>query len=358
MNEALTINQSFIPEKINFSKNYFQIFITDNRVKEKTLKNYLTYLKHFAEWIQDNQISNPTRNDIRQYQKHLDSYISERTGKPLEITSKQQYFQVVKTFFQFLENENLYRDITKGIKSYKVDKTEERRRAFTEEELKTILSSIDRTTQKGKRDFAIVLLCITGGLRTIEIHRANIEDLETIDNQSRLWIQGKGKDTKNQYVKIVPELKKALDDYLATRPKAKDSEPLFTSTSNRSQNNRIAETSISRLLKTIFKDSGFNSKKLTPHSLRHSSNYILYELTEDIEKVREHSRHSNISTTQIYINHFDREKNNFEQEIFNQLYKANTKEERRKIIELINQMKESDIVKVFDYIKQLKEGNV
>ena len=358
MNEALTINQSFIPEKINFSKNYFQIFITDNRVKEKTLKNYLTYLKHFAEWIQDNQISNPTRNDIRQYQKHLDSYISERTGKPLEITSKQQYFQVVKTFFQFLENENLYRDITKGIKSYKVDKTEERRRAFTEEELKTILSSIDRTTQKGKRDFAIVLLCITGGLRTIEIHRANIEDLETIDNQSRLWIQGKGKDTKNQYVKIVPELKKALDDYLATRPKTKDSEPLFTSTSNRSQNNRIAETSISRLLKTIFKDSGFNSKKLTPHSLRHSSNYILYELTEDIEKVREHSRHSNISTTQIYINHFDREKNNFEQEIFNQLYKANTKEERRKIIELINQMKESDIVKVFDYIKQLKEGNV
>lgn len=358
MNEALTINQSFIPEKINFSKNYFQIFITDNRVKEKTLKNYLTYLKHFAEWIQDNQISNPTRNDIRQYQKHLDSYISERTGKPLEITSKQQYFQVVKTFFQFLENENLYRDITKGIKSYKVDKTEERRRAFTEEELKTILSSIDRTTQKGKRDFAIVLLCITGGLRTIEIHRANIEDLETIDNQSRLWIQGKGKDTKNQYVKIVPELKKALDDYLATRPKAKDSEPLFTSTSNRSQNNRIAETSISRLLKTIFKDSGFNSKKLTPHSLRHSSNYILYELTEDIEKVREHSRHSNISTTQIYINHFDREKNNFEQEIFNQLYKANTKEERRKIIELINQMKESDIVKVFDYIKQLKEENV
>ena len=358
MNEALTINQSFIPEKINFSKNYFQIFITDNRVKEKTLKNYLTYLKHFAEWIQDNQISNPTRNDIRQYQKHLDSYISERTGKPLEITSKQQYFQVVKTFFQFLEKENLYRDITKGIKSYKVDKTEERRRAFTEEELKTILSSIDRTTQKGKRDFAIVLLCITGGLRTIEIHRANIEDLETIDNQSRLWIQGKGKDTKNQYVKIVPELKKALDDYLATRPKAKDSEPLFTSTSNRSQNNRIAETSISRLLKTIFKDSGFNSKKLTPHSLRHSSNYILYELTEDIEKVREHSRHSNISTTQIYINHFDREKNNFEQEIFNQLYKANTKEERRKIIELINQMKESDIVKVFDYIKQLKEENV
>lgn len=357
MNGTLTqtMNQSFIPEKQDFSKNYFQIFIRDNRVKEKTMKNYLTYLKHFAEWILQEEIENPTRQDLRRYQDHLDTYISEKTGKPLEITSKQQYFQVVKTFFQFLENENLYKDISKGIKSYKINKTEERKRAFTEDELKTILSSIDRTTQKGKRDFAIILLCITGGLRIIEIQRANIEDLEIIDNQCRLWIQGKGKDTKNQYIKVIPEVREAIEDYLAIRDKKKDCEPLFTSTSNRSKNQRIAETSISRLLKTTFKKSGFDSKKLTPHSLRHSSNYILYEITSDIEKVREHSRHSDISTTQIYINHFDRDKNDFEQQIFNQLFKTKTKEDRQKIIADINQLKEEDIVKVSEYIKTLKE---
>lgn len=360
MNEALTLtmNQSFIPEKTNFSKKYFQIFITDNRVKEKTMKNYLTYLKHFAEWIQSNDIHNPSRDDIRSYMRHLDSYISEKTGKPLEITSKQQYFQVVKTFFQFLENENLYENITKGIKSFKVDRKEERKRPFTEEELKTILSSIDRTTQKGKRDFAIILLCITGGLRIIEIQRANIEDLETIDNQCRLWIQGKGKDTKNQYIKVIPEVKEAIEDYLATRQKAKDSEPLFTTTGNKAPNRRIEETSISRLLKTIFKKSGFDSKKLTPHSLRHSSNYILYEITSDIEKVREHSRHSDISTTQIYINHYDRDKNDFEQQIFNQIFKTHTKENRQEIVANINQLNEEDIVKVSEYIRTLKEEKI
>lgn len=360
MNEALTLtmNQSFIPNKTKFFKNYFQMFVQDRRLKKKTVNNYMTYLKHFADWIQKNNIHNPSRKDIRDYMKYLDNYVSEKTKKTLEITSKQQYFQVVKTFFQFLENEKLYEDITKGIKSFKVDRKEERRRAFTEDELKTILSSIDRTTQKGKRDFAIILLCVTGGLRVIEVQRANIEDLETINNQCRLWIQGKGKDTKNYYIKIVPEVKEAIEEYLATRQNTKKSEPLFTTTGNKAPNRRIAETSVSRLLKNIFKKSGFDSKKLTPHSLRHSSNYILYQITDDIEKVREHSRHSDISTTQIYINHYDRDKNDFEQQIFNQIFKTKTKERREEIVADINQLKEEDIVKVSEYINKLKEGRI
>ena len=350
-----TFNRTFIPEREHFSENYFQIFIKDNRLKEKTIKNYITYLKHFAKWIRDENIHNPSRNDIRAYMKHLDSYISKKTGKPLEITSKQQYFQVVKTFFKFLECEELYKDITKGIKSYKVDRTEERRRAFTDDEVRTILSSINRTTQKGKRDYAILLLCIIGGTRLIEIQRANIEDLEKIDNEGRLWIQGKGKDTKNQYIKIPSEVQFFIDDYLETRPNKKRSEALFTTTGNKAPNKRFDVTSLSRLLKSIFKRAGFDSRKLTPHSLRHSSNMILYKITDDMEKVREHSRHSNISTTQIYINHFDRSKNDFEQQIFNELFKVKTKTERKDMIEIINRMSEEDIVKVSEYIKKIKE---
>jgi integrase/recombinase XerD len=356
MNEGLLISKAFIPERrTNFSRKYFQIFIKDSRVKPKTMKNYLTYLKPFAEWIAENNISEPTRQDIREFQGYLDSYISEKTGKALETTSKQQYFQVVKTFFKFLQNEDLYRDITEGLKSYKIDKEEERKRAFTTDEIKTILSSLDTTTPKGKRDYAIILLCITGGLRIIEIQRANIEDLELIDNQARLWIQGKGKDTKNQYVKIIPEVAEAIRDYLSTRINPKKSEALFTSTSNRSTNERIAETSISRLLKTIFKKSGFNSRKLTPHSLRHSSSNILYEITSDIEKVREHSRHSDISTTQIYINHYDREKNNFEQQIFNQIFREESEKERKQLLTEVNQCNKEELMKVARYIQTLKE---
>ena len=117
MNElALNFNQTIIDENTtNFSQMYFLKFITDNRINQNTMDNYFTYLKHFANWIKQEWIKNPTRENIREYKKHLDSYISEKTGNLLTDTSKQQYFQVVKTFFKFLEYEDLYKDITKGI---------------------------------------------------------------------------------------------------------------------------------------------------------------------------------------------------------------------------------------------------
>ena len=357
MNQALTIetNQSLQKNQFQFKDYFFTTFEKDKRIKEKTLQNYIVYLRHFAEWLFVNDIKNPTRKDIRLYQEHLDNYVSEKTGKHLEETSKQQYFQVVKTFFQFLENEGLYYDISKGIESFKVDRTEERHRAFTEDELQTILNSIDRSTTKGLRDYIMILLCITGGLRIIELQRANIEDLEMIDNQRILYIQGKGQTTKNNYVKIIPELSDLIDEYLATRKDRRPSAPLFTSTSNRSKEQRIAETSISRLFKKIFKDCGFNSRKLTAHSLRHSSNFILYELTEDIEKVREHSRHKDISTTQIYINHQKRSKNNFEQQIYNELFRKDSQKEREEIVLQVNQLSNEELLKVANYMKEIKE---
>ena len=81
MNEALkTINLASGIVKLNskeeFYQSYFQRFINDSRITEKTSKNYVTYLKHFAKWIKEEAITNPQRDDIRNYQRHLDSYIS------------------------------------------------------------------------------------------------------------------------------------------------------------------------------------------------------------------------------------------------------------------------------------------
>jgi len=362
MNEALkTINLASGIVKLNskeeFYQSYFQRFINDSRITEKTSKNYVTYLKHFAKWIKEEAITNPQRDDIRNYQRHLDSYISNRTGKKLEETSKQQYFQVVKTFFQFLENENLYQDITKGIKGFKVDK-EERKRPFTEEEIKTIIDSIDTTTPKGKRDKAMILLSVENGLRIIEIQRANIEDLETIDNQSRLYIQGKGKVEKNDFVNLSNELFEMIQDYLSTRPNAKGNDPLFITTGNKAPNRRIEETSISRLFKTIFKQSGFNSKKLTAHSLRHTSGTIYYEMTGDIYKVKNHQRHSEITSTTIYIHNNERKNDTSGQMIHNKIFSNNSSNLKENLFKTINSLNEEELLKVESILSTLKGSDI
>ena len=314
-------------------------------------------MKHFAKWIQENEIKEPKRQDIRDYKRHLDSMISDKTGKELEQTTKQQYFQIVKTFFQFLENEELYQDITRGLKGFKIDK-EERRRAFTEDEIIKIVSSIDTTTEKGKRNKAMILLSVENGLRIIEIQRANIQDLETIDSQTRLYIQGKGKKEKTDFVNLSRELSELIKEYLISRGNPKGIEPLFTTTGNRRKNARIEITSISRIMKTIFKENGFNSKKLTPHSLRHSSGSIYYDITGDIYKVKNHQRHSEITTTTIYIHTNEKKNDNSGQAIHNKLFSKETSNQRENLQQTINSLSEDELEKIEDYILKLKGSEI
>lgn len=333
--DLMTINQ--------FKFEYFERFIEFCDVKEKTIENYKTFLKNFAKWLEENEIEEPTREDIKAYKKYL-------SEEPLSIGTKQQYFQAVKVFFKWLSCEGIYKNITEGIKSFKVRTTETQKEAFTEEELQQILCSIDTTTQKGKRDKAMLLLSITGGLRIIELQRANIGDIKERNRQKVLFIQGKGRDSKDEYIKIIPEVDEALEEYLSTRTEVKKNDPLFTGTSNRAKNERISETSLSRLFKTIFKKSGFNSSRLTAHSLRHSSNTLLFKSCSDIYKVQKHARHTQIQTTERYIHTFEREKDNSEQEIFNQLFKKNNNVEE--IIQKLKTLNKDELKEIKMFISK------
>ena len=309
-------NLAIIPTELKLTTNnqefqsiFFQRFFDFCDCKAKTIENYKTFLKNFVLWIQENNIQNPTRQDIKAYKKYL-------LESNLSIGTKQQYFQSVKLFFKWLSCEGLY------------------------------------SNNQGKRNLAMILLTITGGLRIIELQRANIGDIQERNRQKVLFIQGKGKDSKDDYIKIIPEVEKAINDYLQTRKDLKNSDPLFVGTSNRALNERISETSLSRLFKNIFKNCGFNSSRLTAHSLRHSSNTLLFNSGADIYKVQKHARHSQIQTTERYIHSFNREKDTSEQDIFNQIYKKQSKIDD--VISKLNELSSEELEEVKKYLEDCK----
>ena len=195
-----------------FQSIFFQRFFEFCDCKAKTIENYKTFLKNFVLWIQKNNIQNPTRQDIKEYKKYL-------LESNLSIGTKQQYFQSVKLFFKWLSCEGLYSNIAEGFKSFKMNTTETQKEAFTEEELQQIISSIDTSTIQGKRNLAMILLTITGGLRIIELQRANIGDIQERNRQKVLFIQGKGKDSKDDYIKIIPEVEIAINEYFKSSRK-------------------------------------------------------------------------------------------------------------------------------------------
>ena len=188
-------------------------------------------------------------------------------------------------------------------------------------QIQDILSGIDTQTAKGKRDYSIIALMVTGGLRDIEVSRANIEDLKTLGSNTVLYLQGKGRDERTEYIKVVPAVEKTLREYLKTRQNAKGQQPLFSSLSNNSRGERLSSKSISSIVKDRLIQAGYNSDRLTAHSLRHSAVTISLIGGLPLEEVQQFARHKNISTTQIYAHNLERAKNRSEDTIAASIFK-------------------------------------
>lgn len=361
MNELLSLNNTIQlqPEapKQDLNESFFESFVEYTRTTKKTMTNYRAFLKPFFNFLNENNIKQPTRTDIDSYWRYLDQMTSDKTKQPISETTKNQYFQAMKHFFKWLEYEKLYPDITHGIKSFKINTVEESREALTSDEVKKILSSIDTTTEKGKRNKAILLLAISCGLRINEIVLCNIGDIQEVRNQKRLYIQGKGHKKKDDYKKIEPIVEEALLDYLSTRPEARKGEPLFVGTSNNGKGTRINETSMSRIFKTILKENGFDSSKYTSHSFRHTSGTILFESGASTIQVQNHLRHSQITTTTKYLHSFKKEKDTSERQILDYIFTDRTQNERTTKIEAIkhtiDRLSEGDLMKLSNFIESL-----
>ena len=353
--EVIPTNQPI--ERIGNDKviqeNYFQKFIEYTETNPKTMKNYQTFLKLFAKYLKENEIKQPTFETIHDYKVFLNEYRNPDTNKPLSEASKNQYFQAVKHFFKYLSAFGLYNNIAIGFKSFKVDDGRSKD-TFTREEIRTILSSIDTTTQKGKRDFAMLILAINGGLRIIEIQRANIEDIEELHGTKFLFIQGKGRTSKKEKFALEPITQQALEEYLATRPNARKEEPLFTGTSNNQNGTRMTETSISRLFKTILKASGFDSKRLTSHSFRHTANSILFEETGNLFQTQRFARHKDPKTTEIYIHNYEKENDHSESIIINSIFNERKSEVNKEAMKnQIDNLSNDQLKKLSIYLQTL-----
>ena len=294
-------NKTVVTGGLNSWLDRFFMFID---VRDKSADTYQKATKQFMKYLAENGISEPTRETVINWRE----YLKETEHKA---TTIQLYLTAVKLFFTWLEQEGLYKNIANKVKGVKIQKGH-KKDSLTSNQSKEVLSDIDTSTTKGKRDFAIVALLLTTGLRTIEIVRADVADLRTVGGNTVLFIQGKGRDEKSEYVKVAPQVEKALREYLRTRDSLNDNEPLFTSTSNENKGGRLTTRTISKIAKTSLVNAGLNSDRLTAHSFRHTAGTLALMNGAELTQVQQLLRHSNINTTMIYIDSIDRAKNNSE----------------------------------------------
>ena len=297
---ALEIQQQGINESL------YTRFIAYIDAKPKTIETYTRALRQFFNYLGENAISNPTREDILAFRDSLRG-----THKPSTI---QNYVTATRLFFQWTEQEGLYKNVAAHIKGAKLN-NDHKKDYLTSRQVGAVLAGIDRKGEQGKRDYAIFSLMVTAGLRDIEVSRANIEDLRTLADTAVLYIQGKGRDEKTDYVKLAYPVETAIRAYLASKAKGEGTDPLFTSTSNNNRGKRLTTRSISGIIKGCLISAGFNSERLTAHSLRHTAGTLNLLNGGTLEETQQLLRHSNINTTMIYLHNMNRAKNKSEARI-------------------------------------------
>lgn len=302
-NEIIVQESNSIIEYKSITTDLFAKFIDFVDATPKTIQTYTRAIRQFAKWLEAHGITQPTREDVIAYREELKA-----EHKPSTV---QNYITAVRLFFQWAEREGFYSNIADHIKGAKLDKNH-KKDYLTSRQVKKVLEQAKGESIEGLRNYAILVLMFTGGLRTIEVSRANIEDLRTAGDNTVLYIQGKGHEEKTDYIKLMPEVEDAIRAYLKARGASDNKEPLFTSLSNNSKGARISTRSVSGIVKEALVNAGFNSDKLTAHSTRHTAVTLALMGGQSLQEVQQFARHTNIATTQIYAHNLDRAKNQCE----------------------------------------------
>lgn len=267
-------------------------FIDDQDVKASSKSAYKRALNQFFKWVIKKGVPFPliTRVEILSYKEDL--FATGMSG--LTVSS---YLTSVRKFYEWAESKGYCLNVAKGVKSPK-RKQQFRKQPLTTDQCKSLLAHFQQTSSA--RDFAIINLLLRTGLRTIEVIRANIEDIKFKGGKRVLMVHGKGRDEKDSFVILTDKAFSPIQDYIQTRTKVKAGEPLFISISNNSKGDRLTTRTVSKIAKEGLKSIGLNSRSLTAHSLRHTAAVSILRAGGSLEETQGVLRHSNISTTQIY----------------------------------------------------------
>ena len=299
-----TSNEQQVDERImNVMKKLKQEFLEYLEIERgrslKTVENYDRYLSSFFAQCQIQNPADITEDKLREFRLWLNRQIANpKTKDTMKKRTQNYYLIALRVFLKYLNKRKIASLTSDYIELAKVgDRSLD---LITSNELKRLLEtpSQEKNTEKKTRDYAILQLLFSTGLRVSELCSLP-RDLDLTSDE--LSVRGKG--DKVRVVFISPAAKQAIKDYLKER---KDMNPaLFTQVSGKrvydttDTDHCLTRQTVERIIKRYATMAGI-SKKCTPHVIRHCFATDLLSNGADLRSVQSLLGHSNIATTQIY----------------------------------------------------------
>ncbi|NCS30553.1 MAG: tyrosine-type recombinase/integrase [Microcystis aeruginosa F13-15] len=224
-------------------------------------------------------------------------YKGELITKGLKSATINRRLSAIKSLISYAYNCGHCEFMLEAVKSEKLSAYRDTS-GIDPEAFKQVLSAIDRTSLKGIRDYALLMLLWSNALRRSEVSKANIGDFN--QKSKTLQIYGKGKGNDAETVSLGSGTVNAIEAWLEARGETNPDKALFCSVNIGYRDGRLSTQAIYDVVKSRCKDAGI-SKVMSPHRIRHSSITAALEATGgDVRRVQKLSRHSSLNTLLIY----------------------------------------------------------
>lgn len=261
----------------------------DKKLSDNTLQSYRRDIEQYEKYVSDNKINylKVTEETILEYME----YLREENKKESTISRS---LASIRSFYQYLIRvKKIKKDPTMTIESPKINKRTPN--ILTSKEVELLLDQPKDVDLKGTRDKAMLEFAYATGMRVTEMISLDIDDVKLDEG----YVVCRGR-SKSRNIPLGSMSLKALKEYIDdARPyliRDESEEALFVNVNG----TRLTRQGFWKIVK-YYKEQAHITKDITPHVLRHSFATHLLQNGADLKAIQTMLGHSDISSTQVYM---------------------------------------------------------
>ena len=270
-------------------KNFLEFIKSDKKLSKNTLESYQRDILQYQEYLEEKKIDYKEVNN-----ENVLGYLDYLKGLDKKASTISRHLASIRLFYQYLlKNKIVKEDPTKGIQSPKIEKKAPS--ILSSQEVSLFLEQPNGEGLKSIRDKAMLEVAYATGMRVTEIISLNVSDIDleaslvTCKNENKQRIIPLGKLSLS-----------ALKEYMTiARPnmiKDDNETALFVNVNGK----RLTRQGFWKIIK-FYKEQAHITKDITPHVLRHSFATHLLQNGADLKSIQTMLGHSDISSTQVYM---------------------------------------------------------
>ena len=309
--DETSVTSPFIADNIYDAFAYFlRVEVANGNATDDTVEAYHREVANWVSWCGLHHV-NPEKAE----RYHLEAFREDLKRRGMAIATRAHKLSIIRRFYESAIFAGLREDNPAGKvwAGRDLSTPEEKLKILSEEALSALVDALPSDGLSGRRDRAIVALMAAHGLRRVEIHRLNHENIEgdlASSQPGSVLVDGKGHKVRRLYLR--PDIWAALASYIAEKRVAGyDLQgALFVGHGNNGRGQRLSRVSINAIVDKYLSASHLKTAGVSCHSLRHTFGTLAVAGGANIEHLRDAMGHANLETTGIYVKAVEESKNN------------------------------------------------